>query len=377
MAKNKKLQKKLLRTLLKENTQLSMSVLDNLALLNKKDFVTNALDLLSQESGQADFLSKIMTNKQLMDNVLEHLKETHYSSVLPIDEALAKCKRINNENLKRKFIKKYIKIKSAHLIDDEKSSESIVLNSGQLMDKVIQALDDKKPLSVISVGATESFVMAQYTIFPEEEFMAHPEAWIANQGVKSGYHHRGIRFPNVQLRDEVVEAVRKADIVGYNTVVKTMDAGLLTEKVFDAYDIQPKYIFEANLRRVLMISQKEKWEKMLQNKKILLISSIADKAKEGLEQSFKDKLNFDIVGTIPIFEYEDIPNVKKEIEQYDFDLCLIAAGTNAILLATHIAEQHGKVAVDIGSGMESLYTGETVTDEWIESIIGLDNIMKM
>lgn len=255
--------------------------------------------------------------------------------------------------------------------------ESKMLNSRMLMKKILEALKKKEPLSVISVGATESFVMAQYKVLSEKEFMNHPEAYIANQGVKSGFHHRGVRFPNIKLRDEVVEAVRKADIVGYNTIVKTKDAGLLTEKVFKAYDLHPPYLFEANLRRVIMFSQKKKFEKMLSNKNILLISSVADKAKDGLNKSLKDKLNFNIVGTIKIFEYEDIPRVKEEISNYNFDLALIAAGTNAIMLATHIAEEYGKVAVDIGSGMTSLYTGEIVTDQWLTEVIGLEKIMKM
>lgn len=252
-----------------------------------------------------------------------------------------------------------------------------MINSSMLMDSILSALENKKPLSVISVGATESFVMAQYTVLSEEEFMNHPEALVANKGIKSGFEHRGIRFPNIQTRDEVVEAVKKADIVGYNTIVKTMDGGLMTEKVFEAYKIKPRYIFEANLRRVIMFSQQKKFEKMLEGKKILLISSIADKAKAGMEVKLKDKLNFDIVGTISIHEYEEIPNVKEEIAKYDFDLCLIAAGTNALILATHIAEKYGKVAIDIGSGMNSLYTGQIVTDEWLTDIIGIDRLMGM
>lgn len=255
--------------------------------------------------------------------------------------------------------------------------DSVNLTSSMLMEKILKALEKKEPLSVISVGATESFVMAQYTVLSEDEFMNHPEAHVANLGVKSGFQHRGVRFPNIKLRDEVVDSVRKADIIGYNTIVKTMDAGLLTEQVFDAYHIKPSYIFEANLRRVLMFSQKSKFEEMLRNKNILLISSVADKAKEGLNKTLKDKLNFNIVGSISIFEYEDVPRVKKEISDYNFDLALIAAGTNAIILATHIAEEYGKVAIDLGSGMNSLYTDEIVTDEWLNDIIGLENIMKM
>ena len=65
-----------------------------------------------------------------------------------------------------------------------------LMNSTQIMDRILAALQQKQPLSVISVGATESFVMAQYTVLSEEEFLQHPEAKIANQRVKEGFLHR-------------------------------------------------------------------------------------------------------------------------------------------------------------------------------------------
>ncbi|RBW69964.1 GT-D fold domain-containing glycosyltransferase [Bacillus taeanensis] len=252
-----------------------------------------------------------------------------------------------------------------------------VLSSGKVMDHINTALEKKLPCAVVSVGATESFVMAQYRVLLEEEFMSHPEARIANQGIKSGFHHRGIRFPNIKARDELIDAVKKAHIIGYNIIVYDMNAGELTDKVFEAYNICPKYVFEANLRRVIMFSQQKKFEKMLSDKKILLISSIAEEAKDALNKKWKEKLNFNIVGTIPIYEYEDIPEVKQKIAAYDFDLCLLAAGTNAVILASHIAEKYGKVAVDIGSGMQSFITNEIVEDTWLTYVIGIDRIMNM
>ncbi|MDD4626610.1 MAG: GT-D fold domain-containing glycosyltransferase, partial [Syntrophomonas sp.] len=90
------------------------------------------------------------------------------------------------------------------------------LNSSQLMDEILKSLEKRRPCSIVSLGATEAFVMAQYTLLTEEEFMHHPEALVANRGVRGGHGHRGISFPNIWARDETVEAVRKAHIVGYN-----------------------------------------------------------------------------------------------------------------------------------------------------------------
>ena len=252
---------------------------------------------------------------------------------------------------------------------------SPMLNSAQLLDKIQNALERKEGCSVISVGATEAFVMAQYTIYSEEEFMRHGEAENANMGAKSGFYHRGIRFPNKEARDEAVLAAKNADIVGYNTFVDS--AKSLTEKVFAAYKIKPPYVFEANLRRVMMFSQKEKFEKILQGRRILLISSLAEQAKAALENNLQDRLGFDVVGAISIHEYEEIPYVKEQISQYEFDLCLLAAGINAVILAPYIAKVYGKVAIDIGWGMQSLISGEIVADPWVTDIIGLDNLFAM
>lgn len=255
------------------------------------------------------------------------------------------------------------------------SGVPVILGSQELMDKIIEALQHKTPFSVVSVGATEAFVMAQYTIYSETEFMSHREAFNANRGEQSGFFHRGIRFPNIEARDAAVAAAKQADVVGYNLMVDV--AREFAEQVFAVYQIQPQFIYEANLRRVFMYSQAERFEEMLKGRKILLISSLAAQARDALNTNLREKLGFEVTGAISIYEYEEIPRVKEEIAEYDFDLCFLAAGVNALILAPYIARQYGKVALDIGWGMQSLITGEVVTDAWLEDIIGLDRLLKM
>jgi hypothetical protein len=85
-----------------------------------------------------------------------------------------------------------------------------------------------------------------------------------------------------------------------------------------------------------MISQKEKFEKMLEGRKILIVCGYADEMKDTLNANLKGKLNFEVVGTVKVNQFEDIPRAKAEIAAYDFDLALLAAGTNAIILAGFI-----------------------------------------
>ncbi|MEQ8175545.1 MAG: GT-D fold domain-containing glycosyltransferase [Syntrophomonadaceae bacterium] len=250
-----------------------------------------------------------------------------------------------------------------------------LLNSSDLMERISNCLNKKTPLAVVSVGATEAFVMAQYVLFSEEEILDHPEARVANWNVQEGHFHRGLRFPNVKARDAAIEAARQADIIGYNTIVKP--ARELAQRVFAVHNINPTAVFEAHLRRVVMISQKEKLVEMLQDKRLLLVGAPAPEVKRKIETGYLRSYNCRIVGAIRIFDFEEIDRVKDEIAQHEFDICFLAAGTNALILAPYISKHLGKVAFDIGHGMTSLATQRIVMDDWLMRIIGLDNIMKM
>lgn len=249
------------------------------------------------------------------------------------------------------------------------------LDSCDLLDFILLALANRQALSVVSIGQTEAFVMAQYSIYSEEQFMNHREAYNANLGVKTGFLHRGIRFPNIEARDAVVEAARLAGIIGYNLIEPW--AREFTDKVFQTYGIHPGYYFEANIRRVFMFSQLEKFASLLSKRRVLLVGSLAPEAREALTRKHTKRLGLDVVGAVTIYDYEEIPRVKKEIARHDFDLCLLGAGVNAVILSVFIAQELGKVAFDIGWGMKSLISGEVVTDSFIDEVIGLDNLMRM
>lgn len=252
----------------------------------------------------------------------------------------------------------------------KKSSK--ILSSGELMDKIIDALDHQKPLSVISIGATESYVMAQYNILSEKEFMSHPEAVKTNKGKR----FRGFKFPNIELRDQLIKGAQNAHIVGYCMSLRNINAGLMAEKVLKVYRIQPEFIYDALVRRVIMYSQKEKFTEMLKGRKILLISSMAKQAKKALNKKLKKKLRFDVVDTINIESFNEIEKVKEKIGRRNFDLCLITAGVNAVILAPYIAEVHGKVAFDLGQGMSTLITGDIRETAFVKEV-GLNRLMSM
>ena len=53
--------------------------------------------------------------------------------------------------------------------------KSVVLTSGDLMDIILDALDRRVPCPVVSLGASESFVLAQETVLSYRQFMRHAE----------------------------------------------------------------------------------------------------------------------------------------------------------------------------------------------------------
>lgn len=247
-----------------------------------------------------------------------------------------------------------------------------ILSSGQLMNRIIRSLNRKSPLSVISIGSTESFVMAQYHILSEEEFMNHREAKRTN---RSG--RRGFKFPNATLRDQMIRAAKQADIVGYNIAHRVENAGLMTERVFKKYHIRPKVTYDSLIRRVIMFSQKKKFKEMLRNRRIVLIGNIATETKRSLNRRWKEKLNFKIVKSINMKSFDEMDKVKKMLDEVgDYDLALIAAGVNAVILAPYIARKHGKVAFDLGQGMGSLTSEQVRVTGFVRSV-GLKNLMRM
>ena len=254
----------------------------------------------------------------------------------------------------------------------------MILNSGELMTKILYALEHHLPCPVVSLGATESFVLAQETVLTTRQIMTHAEAGVANLGIKRGHSHRGVRFPNLAARDALAEALRDIDILGCNLLINTPDSGQITKRVMKYHKIEPQYIFEAYIRRVIMFSQKQKFEHMLKGRKILIICGYADEVAAAMNKNLKKLLNFEIVGAIKIHEFEEIPRAKKEIDLLDFDLALLAAGLNAIILAAYIAKFKGKVAFDLGQGMESLITGQIVDEyNFLSESIGIVNLFDL
>ncbi|MDQ0857339.1 GT-D fold domain-containing glycosyltransferase [Bacillus sp. V2I10] len=226
------------------------------------------------------------------------------------------------------------------------------------MDEVIQlignALNEKEPFSLVRIGDGENLVMSQNTVMNIQDVLREPWVIKANNGQK------GVKLPNASLRDLMIEAIRKANVVGVlpqNDTIIQAPSHLkrdLTDKIFSYYKINPEYTCHACLNRELA-KEPEFW-KILKGKKILIIYQFADQLKNILQS---EPYKLEITMTIPFSHYNQMTDTLGKIKanKDEFDIALICCGVNAVVLAHKIAELTGKVGLDFGKASNILIKG--------------------
>ncbi|UHA75859.1 succinyl-CoA synthetase [Paenibacillus sp. 481] len=196
-----------------------------------------------------------------------------------------------------------------------------------------QALNEKKPLSVVRLGDGELLALAHDKVLSPE--------LVRKEGTFLSYS--GMNIPDHKYRDQLAEAVRRATFVGIPTSRQPNFQALLYP-VFRAYDIdvmKTRFTYStvnyllASLGYLLLL---------MQNRKILVVGNEAQALADVLT-----KRSISVTGVVsPVKGVQDIPRVLDEISTHTFDLALVAAGIPAVIISQHIAQHLGKVALDFG-----------------------------
>lgn len=228
-------------------------------------------------------------------------------------------------------------------------------NRDQVLGKLKNAIDNHLPLSLVRIGNGENIVLAQYSILPEEKFM---KTGTARKWPK---HGAGMKLPDIKARDEVLESLKKVDLVGIlptdDNKVKTNPRYKreLTDQIFNYHHFYPQHTFDALLFRDLP-GQWDFW-RLMKGKRIIIISKWGEKFRKKCD-SFAKQFGFNITTVYPIHNYYEIPKVLSQLDQADFDIALIAAGVGAIVLSQKISERYGKIAIDMGHGLTRFAKGK-------------------
>ncbi|MHA7964585.1 GT-D fold domain-containing glycosyltransferase [Paenibacillus sp. CAU 1782] len=225
--------------------------------------------------------------------------------------------------------------------------DSDLLDKDEIVTRLQRALQEKTPFSFVRIGDGENFVLSQDSVYPMEKTLE--QLWVkeANKGRK------GVKLPDLVLRDRLVEAIREADIVGVlakdDRVIRAHPTHKrnLTNSIFDYFQLQPPVLANAIVNRDLLYHAPF-WQMLKeQGTRLALISRWAGSAKQRL---IRPPYELQVAFTLPFERYLMMDDTLKIMEERkdEFDLALISCGVNAVVLTHEIKKRTGKAAMDFG-----------------------------
>ncbi|MGO4533048.1 GT-D fold domain-containing glycosyltransferase [Paenibacillus sp. 2TAF8] len=231
---------------------------------------------------------------------------------------------------------------------------STYLEMQDVLDQLETALQEKRPFSLVRVGDGENIVMSQESVWPMEQVLQ--ERW----AVKANLGQKGLRLPNLKMRDEVAASLKRATIVGVlprgDNTIKAPDylKRPLTDMIFAHYGIAPALTCHACVNRELV--QVPRFWQILAGKRVLLVTRELDELQAAL---VKEPYHLDIVSTLAFDNYDQMDETLQWIQTHpdDFDVALFSCGVNAVILAERTAALAGKVAIDFGKANNMILKG--------------------
>ncbi|MFS0723244.1 GT-D fold domain-containing glycosyltransferase [Paenibacillus sp. 1P07SE] len=220
-----------------------------------------------------------------------------------------------------------------------------VLNAMEVTGRLSHAMDTGRPLSVIRLGDGELLTMAQGTVLSDEEVVK-----------RGGFlPYAGVRLPDYAARDQLVDAIGKADIVGIPKL-RLPNFQPLAFAVFRAHGIDYRQL-QLTLSTVNYAIYLERYlPVLLRHRRVLVAGNAAD----GLAQALRGQ-GIQVTGTVtPVAGMQDIPRVMQAIAAHSFDIALVSAGIPAVVIVQQIATELGRTAIDFGHLADAFSKGEAV-----------------
>ena len=235
---------------------------------------------------------------------------------------------------------------------------------------IYNKLMDDKPCMIARLGSTELLAMVNYlgVNCPNKNILKYIKgeslAWWWNNGIIEQMQRWSGFFPPTEKKIEQFCELMLADI----KEVDVLGSWLADEKYFNGNLNGTK----VHLRLLEPFWSKEPWTRALKDKKVLVVHPFADTILQQYKK--RDKL-FSIKDTLPNFtslsvikavqtlgqasdEYVDwfeaLDCMKHQIDNTDFDVCLIGAGAYGFPLAAHV-KRIGKKAVHLGGALQLLF----------------------
>ncbi len=218
-----------------------------------------------------------------------------------------------------------------------------LIGASEINDLVINALNTRIPLSIVRLGDGELLTLAQDVVLKGEQ--------VREKGHFLAY--AGVRLPDLSARDQLVHAIRKADIVGIPKL-RLPNFQPLAFSVFRAHAIDYRELRLTLSTINYSIYTEGYFRGMLTNRRVLVVGNSSPGLAEMLSMN-----GIHVTGAVaPVNGIDDIPRVMAEVSARDFDIALVGAGVPAVIIVQRIASELGKVAIDFGHLADSFARGE-------------------
>lgn len=208
-----------------------------------------------------------------------------------------------------------------------------LMNTAEVFNELENAIRDRVPYSVVRLGDGELMALAQDIVIPAEQTAAQA-AFLP---------YAGVTPPDIASRNLLVTAIRQATIVGIPQSRRKQFQPLLYPVLRGHHmDIRSMRLTTSTINYAFY--QDGFLQRMLQGKNLLLIGNASPALAELLIAR-----GYSVTGVIaPVRGMADIDRVVMEAGAAVFDLALVAAGIPAVVIASRIAAELGKAALDFG-----------------------------
>lgn len=221
-----------------------------------------------------------------------------------------------------------------------KFSKDELIPTSQIIQTIADCVQTKTPLSIVRIGDGELSVMAQ-NICLTSDYLKKSAAWGSTK--YCGVCLKEDMQNNFAVRDQCIEAVKNADIVGI------FPNGGFTSKVFSSIGYKPEKVFYAFAN--VHFCFKKSFVDLIRSNPPLLVGRLAKEFAAYIENTLGVKAaGYYTDISCP----EDIGRTVEYMADTPHDWSLVSAGVNADIIAPIMAKKYGKVCVDYGHGMGTL-----------------------
>jgi hypothetical protein len=208
-------------------------------------------------------------------------------------------------------------------------------NVNEVFGRIKLALTAKRGLSIARFGNGEAIALAQGTLIPNDRI----PYWL---------EYAGVKLPDEQIKQDLIEAIQNADIVGLTTDKITWDCAPLLSQVLQTYNIRPKYVTDGAIN--WQLHKLSRFYQTISPYPTALVGRLSGTAAPLLASR-----GIKLVNTLVLEDFNDLARVEKSLMAGPrFRIALIAAGIPATILCPRLARRTGCIAIDYGHVINDL-----------------------